>query len=186
MLYKIALFLHVTGSLMLCGAIAIEWLCLVNIRKTEVIESVKQSIINYSKLSVIGPIAIGLILIPGIYMMAAVWHGAAWILMGFLGLVFIGVLGGSITGRKMRNIKKMLSNESVMEPKLKSSLTDKALLFSIKIRTTIFLGIIFLMTIKPALPGSLITLAASIALGFVPLKAGIHTREIKNVKHELN
>jgi hypothetical protein len=169
MLYKLALFLHVAGALLLCSAIVIEWLCVINIRKMKNIENVKEWVSNYLKLTILGPAVIGLILISGIYMMIVVWHDTAWIIFGFIGIILIAVIGGSIIGRKMRIINKMIPNENNISGRLEPLLTDKAFLFSIKIRTAIFIGIIFLMTYKPELAGSIITLITSIVLGFVPL-----------------
>lgn len=84
MLYKIALFLHVIGALLVCAAIAIEWLCIINIRKAGTIERIKDSVLNFSKIGKIGDTGALLILVPGIYMMVAVWHDAKWGVFGLL------------------------------------------------------------------------------------------------------
>lgn len=186
LLYKIALFLHVSGALMLCTAMAIEWLGVINIRKVDTLEGIREFVLNYSRLKKIGGAAIILILIPGIYMMVVVWHGAAWIMIGFIGLILLGAIGGGITGRKMRAIENLLTDKNTMTPQLETFLSDKAFLFSIKIRTAIFLGIIFLMTVKTDLVDSLITLAAAIVFGFVPLKVKTFSKEIQNIEQELN
>ena len=68
MLYLLALFLHVTGSLMLAAAIAIEWLSVVGLRKAASLDRARESLSIYSKLSMVGGIGMFLILIPGIYM----------------------------------------------------------------------------------------------------------------------
>lgn len=155
---------------MLFGAMAIEWLHVINFRKAETVENVLKSVSNYSKMNIIGSIALVLVLIPGVYMMVVAWTTAMWASIGFIGLLLMGAFSGMITSRKIKQIKKMLPGESTVGPKLKSSLTDNALLFSVKIRTTLLVGIIFLMTVKPDLIGSIITIVVSFALGFVPLK----------------
>ncbi|MGF6848983.1 hypothetical protein QFZ51_004218 [Chitinophaga sp. W3I9] len=66
MLYKIALFLHITGALMVCAAIAIEWLCIIHFRKTASMDRIKESLFYYSKVGIMGDIGALLILIPGI------------------------------------------------------------------------------------------------------------------------
>jgi hypothetical protein len=81
MFYKIALFLPVIGALMLFASMTIEWKFIINIRKSNVLENIKVSISNYPRLTKIGPISIFLILIPGIYMMAAVWKMQAGLLL---------------------------------------------------------------------------------------------------------
>jgi hypothetical protein len=169
MLYKLSLFIHVSAVIVLCGAMAVEWLHVINFRRTDDFETVLKSVTGYSKLNMIGSIALLLILVPGLYMMIAVWNGVAWASAGFVGFILMGAFSGSITSRKIKNIKKTLASENMMGPKLKSSLADKSLLFSIQIRTTLLFGIIYLMTVKPGLTGTIVALVISLALGFVPL-----------------
>ncbi len=170
MLYKIALFLHVTGALLVCAAIAIEWLCIIYIRKADSIERIKESVFNYSKVGKIGDVGAMLILIPGIYMMVAVWGGARWGIFGLFDLILIGVIGGLVTGRKMKEIRKIVRMENTSLQDLGKLVKDNSLWFSIKMRTAIFLGVIFLMTAKPGLTGSIITIVISIILGTLPLR----------------
>jgi hypothetical protein len=169
-LYKIALFLHVTGALLICAAIAIEWLCIINIRKADTIERIKESLLNYSKVGKIGDLGAILILVPGIYMMVAVWDGARWGIFGFLDLILIGVIGGLVTGRKMKEIRKIIGMENSSLKELEKLVKDNSLWLSIKMRTAILAGVIFLMTVKPGLTGSIITIVISIILGALPLR----------------
>ena len=179
MLYKIALFLHIIGALMLCAAIAIEWLCIINLKKADTIAAIKASISNYSRLGIIGGLSMALILIPGIYMMVTVWQEAAWIIISFIALILIGVIGGAVSGRKMNKVKKVLKNEDSGSSKLRELLQGDALWVSIKLRTAIFIGVIFMMTIKTDLPGSILTLCISALAGFLPLqKAGRNNIQI--------
>lgn len=170
MLYKIALFFHVIGALMLCAAIAIEWLCIVNLRKANTEGRIQESVSDYSKLSKIGGVVMALILIPGIYMMITTWRDASWIMISFLGIILMGTIGGVVTGRRMSTLRKMIKNGSVGSAALKGLVNHNALWISLRMRTAIFLGIIFLMTVKLGLAGSIITLMLSIVLGIIPIK----------------
>ncbi|WP_436486700.1 hypothetical protein [Chitinophaga sp. ARDCPP14] len=170
MLYKIALFLHIIGALMVCAAIAIEWLCIIHFRKTASMDRIKESLFYYSRIGIIGDIGALLILVPGIYMMVSVWGDARWAIFGFLGLILIGLIGGIITGRKMKKIRKIMKENNAHSQELEKLINDNSLWFSIKMRTAIFLGVIFLMTIKPELEGSIITISVSIILGALPLR----------------
>ncbi len=169
MVYKIALFFHVCGALMLSAAIVVEWMTILNMRKVNSYESLKLSLKNYSRLSKIGGIAIALIILPGGYMMATVWHGAGWIIAGFFGLVAMALTGGLITGRKMRTIGKISAKENQITPEMQSILKKKSFLVSIRTRTFLFLGIIFIMTIKTDLSVSSIILIFSYLLGVIPV-----------------
>ena len=107
MSYKITLFLHIIGAFILFAAMVIEWLSLINFRKTTDFGTVKVSVSNYSKSVVIGPIAAILILIPGIYLMTFGWNNANWIIIAFIGMILLAVTGGVMTGKKMKAIKKL-------------------------------------------------------------------------------
>lgn len=170
MLYKIALFLHVTGALMLCVVIALEWLCIISIRNSNAMDRIKEAVSNYSRVGIIGDIAAFLILIPGIYMMVVVWDDARWGIFGLFGLILIGVIGGIFTGRKMKKIRKIIKTNDESSQELGKLLKNNSMWFSIKLRTAIFLGVIFLMTVKPGLAGSMITMVISILLGSIPLR----------------
>jgi len=170
MLYKVALFLHVAGASLLFAALAIEWLCIVNIRKAHTAERIKESVLNYSKAGTLGGIAAILILLPGIYMMVTVWNDARWGIGGFLGLIIIGQIGNFVIGRKMKKVKTILKTGNEELQALATLLQNRSLWFVAKVRIAIFLGVIFLMTVKPGLEGSIITLAVSILLGTLPLR----------------
>lgn len=169
MLYLIALFLHVTGALMLAAAVGIEWLCVIGLRKAAAIESARESLSTYTKLSMIGGIGMFLILIPGIYMAVVAWHGAGWVAIGFLGIVLIGAIGGIMTGRKMRMMRNDASGLHDMTPEFKKRTLDNSLVLSIRLRTTLLIGLVYMMTVKTTMTGSAIVLLISIILGFVPV-----------------
>jgi hypothetical protein len=154
---------------MLSAALALEWLCIINMRKADSMERIRESVFNYSKLGKIGDIAAMLILVPGIYMMVAVWHDATWGIFGLLDLILIGAIGGMTTGRKMKEMSKILKTENE-HPQLGELAKSNSLWLSIGIRTAILLGVIFLMTVKPGFAGSIITIVLSIILGVLPLR----------------
>ena len=169
MLYLIALFLHVTGALMLAAAVGIEWLCIGGLRKAATLENAKGALSTYSKLSMTGGIGMFLILIPGVYMAAVAWRDAGWVAIGFLGIVMIGAIGGIMTGRKMRSMKNDAGAAGSVTPELRKRMLDNSLVLSIRLRTFLLLGVVYMMTVKTAMSASVIVLIISILLGFVPI-----------------
>ena len=171
---------------MVCAALAIEWLFIINIRKADAMERIKELIFNFSKVSKIGDRGAALILLPGIYMMIAVWHDASWGKFGLFGLILIGAIGGIVTGRKMKKIREIIKMNNQSSQELGKLIKNDSLWFSIKIRTAIFFGVIFLMTVKPGLTGSIITITLSIILGALPLRMRYYptVTEVKDVMQE--
>ncbi len=182
MLYKTSLFLHVVGALLMCAGIAVEWLYLVAMRKAATTENLRETLYNFSRLNRIYPASMILILIPGIYMMAVVWRDADWIMIGFLGLVLLGLIGSIFTGKKMKAIRKEVTGSKQITSELRSLLQSSALLNSLKVRTTIFLGIIYLMTVRPEMVGSIIALVISAVIGFIPIKFSVTSDVIEGVE----
>ena len=112
-----------------------------------------------------GPSGLTLI-VTGIYLTVTRWGPQPWIILGLIGLVTMAVLGAVITGRRLGSMAKELSGEGALSPALQQRLQDPVLLLSAWLRTGIGLGIVALMSAKPGLGGSIITLGGAAFLGF--------------------
>jgi hypothetical protein len=169
MLYTISLYLHIVGALTMFFAIGIEWMCLVNIRKSETRESILTWLNCFSMLKKIFPIAFFLLLIPGIYMMTEVWVDAVWAIFGIIGLLSLSISGSVLSGKKMIAIKKeaVQGEDAFPISKLLPKVRDKYFWNSFLIRGFVAAGIVFLMTFKTNFVDSVIVLAVSILLGYL-------------------
>ena len=75
---------------------------------------------------------------------------------------------GSTTGKKIITAMKSLNpNEESLPDDYKKSIDGLALMKSYKIKITLALGIIFIMTIKPGWVGSIVTIVAASAIGLL-------------------
>ncbi len=180
MAYNLSLFLHIVGACLLAGAYAFEWLCLIQLRNAESIREAGKAAKNFSVLRIFGTIAVALVLLPGIAM-TALSTVAAWIVVGFAGLVIMGAVGGMIGGKKMKLIEKTVSEQTALTPAAREQFNDDSLMFSLRLRSTVFAGVVYIMTLKPGLAGSLIALAVSIVIGLFPLPSGVHQEMEKNL-----
>jgi hypothetical protein len=107
------------------------------------------------------------ILVSGFYMTATVWGGVAWIIVAFWTLVLVGGLPVALTGPRMAAIGRALTTEhGPVSPTLQHLKNHPLLWISIQTRVALALGIVFLMTVKPALGGSLLTIGVAMVLGF--------------------
>jgi hypothetical protein len=81
-------------------------------------------------------------------------------------MVLMVVLGLALTAPRMAAIRQALTTENgPVSSSLHSLLHNSFLSLSIHMRVSLALGIVVLMTIKPDLPGALITLGAAVILG---------------------
>ena len=165
-LYTIALFFHVVGALGFFIAIAFEWVSLIQLQRITTVDQVNEWFKSKAPLQGIAGISMLVILIAGFYMTFAAWGGADWIEVAFGALIVQSIIAGVLTTPHMRAIRKAIATESgPISPTLRGLLNHPLLWVSMLTRVGIALGIVFLMTVKPALMGSLIALGVAILLG---------------------
>ena len=167
-IYTIVLFLHVSGAIGYFISMGVWLFGLVGLRKAQRVEQVR-SLSNL--ISMTGPIfgiSVLFILAAGLYMAITAWSlQAGWIAVALITLVLMAPLGTAIIEPRRRALSR-LANEAPDGPlpeTLKQSIHDPVLGTSLQTLTTLLFGIVFLMTTKPSLPGSLIVMAVALALG---------------------
>jgi hypothetical protein len=165
-LYAIALFLHIVGALGLFIALGLEWMSVQYLRRATTAEQVREWISVVAWTRRLGPISLAVILLPGVYMTATAWRGAAWIVVALAAIVLMAVLGATLTGLRMPAIGRAAAAESgLVSDALRHRLRDPFLWTSVQTRAAIALGIVFLMTVKPDLDGALLVMGVAIVIG---------------------
>ena len=164
--YTIALFLHILGALGMFAALGIEWAVAEPLRRaTDVAQARPWIGVLRSLRRVAGPSAVT-ILVTGMYMVTTTTAGRQpWIGLGLLGLVFLALLGAVVTGRRVAAIARDLDSGSTKGDSPLLRFQDPVLAFSLRLRTAVATGIVFLMTIKPAAGLALAAMGAAVALG---------------------
>jgi hypothetical protein len=164
MMYKFALFLHITGALLLFAGLGIELISLLNIKTAN-----KQILIpKILRMNKVYTAAMVIIILPGIHMMSEVWGFNSWIIMAFIGIIINSVLFMNITRRRLRfYLKSSAKEETNLSFEKDAALNDPILWLSVNIRISVIIGIIFLMTIKPEMLWSIVTILSSIILGLI-------------------
>lgn len=183
-LYSVALFLHIVGALGLFVALGLEWASLLSLRRAANAEQARESLKLSTPLGRLYGFSWLAILIPGLYMAGTAWRGVAWTIIALAAVVVLAVLGAVLTGRRMAPIGKSLASVSgSLPPTLRQQMDDPLLWASLRVRTAIALGIVFLMSIKPDLVGSLIAMTVAVVIGLVfSLPARGSNREKVQVK----
>jgi uncharacterized membrane protein len=166
--YLIVKLIHIIGALGFFMALGLEWLSLSYARNATTSEQVQERLQISRSAQRLGPLSMLTILITGIYMMATVWHRVGWLIVALGALILIVVLGVALTRPRMAAIGQALATEKgPISSALHSLLNNSLLWLSLRTRVSIALGIVFLMTLKPDMLGSLIMLAIAIVLGLV-------------------
>jgi hypothetical protein len=173
MLYHVALFAHITGTLMYFVGVGLEVIVLRSLRRAQSVEQVRlwlqtgRGTIRLFRLSTV------LILIAGVYMTLTVWGiWTPWIDVALVALIVFNALGPLVNGRRFRAIGQAMGTLAsaaaggAITGDLKRRIYDPTLRTSIYVMAAAALGVVFLMTVKPDLVGSLATMAA-IAAGWL-------------------
>ncbi len=163
--YSIALFVHVTGALGFFIALALEGISLLQLRYAQTADQVREWLQFSSKARRLGIASMLLILVAGFYMMAVAQIGSAWLIVAFWDLVLLTLLGLILSGPRLSAIQRMADLNGPIQPGLSNLLNHPLLRISLQTRISIALGIVFLMTVKPDLPGSLLVSALAVLLG---------------------
>ena len=178
--YSIALFFHVVGALGLFIAISLEWVSLAQLRRADTAEHARDWLGMYALVRWVGPVSLAAILLPGIYLTVTAWGGAGWIITGFVAMLLLPPLGAS-NGLRLAAVQRDLVGESGrLTPSLRQRLHHPLYLASIQIRTAIALGIVFLMTNKPDVTGSVIAITAAILLGLAFSLPALNHRRVES------
>ncbi len=168
MLYNVVLFFHVVGAVIIFMAIAILALSMLSMISSKDTESIKRWSGIAVKIDALFPLSTLLILVPAIYLVFADWGWTtAWINVSLVVLVGNSILGPMIN---LRRLKKVLTateaeTDNVASGELMNKVRDRILWSSVSSMSMLTVGIVFLMTVKPALLGSLMTMAIAIAVG---------------------
>jgi hypothetical protein len=164
--YPLIVFLHIVGALGLFAALGLEWAALYNARRVTTAGQAREWAKLLRALRFVGGPSVLTILVTGIYMMATRWGEQAWIGLGLGGLVLIAVLGGALTGRRLGALARTIaSEEGGISARLRQGLHDPVLLLSLWLRTALALGIVFIMSVKPAAAGAVTAIGVALALG---------------------
>ena len=176
--YDLALFLHIVGVLGLFAALTVEGVAWHGIRASVTGDQARTSLILLRPLRLVGPAALLLILVPGLYLAATIETGGGWIAAGLIGFLAIGILGGAVTGRRMRVVGPTLGRaHGPLDREATLASHDPALATSYALRLALALGIVWLMTVKPDFVPSLVVLGAAAVLGLTAARTLLSVSE---------
>jgi hypothetical protein len=146
---------------------------LLYLRRAVTVEQAREWLKGFTSLRRLYPASWALILIPGFYMTVTTWRGTGWIPTSLGAVVLIAVLGAALGGKRLSAIRQQIdtlgqsgtAQSNQLSPTQHQQLDDSLLWGSLRIRTAIALGIVFLMSVKPDLLGSLISIGVAGVLG---------------------
>lgn len=164
--YPLALYLHIVGALGFFVALGLEWMSVRQLRRAQHVGQIR----DWAKISAgsgkVGMPSMLLLLLSGAFMTLSVWGAVPWVLVTLGAIVLLIVLALMLSRRRMAAIERaMAGEEGAVSPALRQLAHHPLLWLAIQTRVAIALGIVFLMTVKPDLAGSLLTIGIAAGLG---------------------
>jgi hypothetical protein len=176
-LYTVLVFAHVLGGVGIFAAMGIEGVSLARLREAETAADARASFRWLALPARFGPVVMLTTVGTGIWMMVVGWSHQAWMPTAFGAVVAMAVLGGAVTGRRMRRLRDALEGSGeALSDDARAGLSSGALAASLRLRIALGVGIIALMTVKPGLVGSLVTLVTAAAAGLVAAGLAVPSR----------
>ena len=164
-LYSIALFLHIAGALGVFAGLALDWVGIANLRRARTVDQVRDWAGVYAVIRGLGGASVAALLVFGLYLTAVTWGPTGWIAVGLLSLLLIAVLGALSGIRLSRVVAAAGSGEGSLCEDLRTQLQAPLFVASVRARTALALGVVFVMTVKPEATVSLLVIAIALALG---------------------
>jgi hypothetical protein len=166
--YTIALFLHVIGAIGYFISMGTWLFGIAAIRRAQRVEQVRALTHLVGRLGPLFGISVLLILATGLYMAITSWGIlTGWIDVALISLILIAPLGTAFIEPRRRTIDRLAQEapDGPLPQSLERSTHDPVLMTALLTVTILLLGIVFLMTNKPSLIGSLIVMAIALVLG---------------------
>ena len=166
MLRSILLFVHVCSAMGMFAALGVEAAALRQLGRGADAPDVRAALQGYWLVPRVGALSLAVALLSGAYLATTAWGWqVAWIDVSVAGLVLIAAVGATMTRRGVASLQTAGADAGGGPSRSGSweSDGDRVLRASFAARLAILAGIVFLMTVKPGLEGSLVAMAVAVA-----------------------
>lgn len=165
MLHYSLLFIHVASAMAIFASLGMEAAGLAQLRQATDEPSIRASLATFGSSQRTGGPG-GLVLVLSGFILATMyWHWrGAWMGLGFVGIVAVMAVGGTMTRRALKRLSQ--ANDDGRSRALPLDVMP-ALRQSFAIRVALLTGVVFLMTAKPEPPVALGALVLAAVIGLV-------------------
>jgi small-conductance mechanosensitive channel len=173
-IYNIVLFVHVIGAIGYFLGMGILLFILLGLRRAQRVEHVR-ALIHLNDLSApVSAASAVLLLVTGLYLALTAWSLlTSWILVALISLLLMVPTSAVLIAPRRSAIVKQLAREAPdgeLSEAQERHIDDPVLATVCTTVAALLLGLVFLMTTKPNLVGSLIVIVVALLLG---LAAGV-------------
>lgn len=175
-MYSYMLFLHILGVLIMFAAVGTLFFGMINMLHAKDTPSLKVWAKLAVKMDSFLPISVILILFPALYLVMTTWGwDVAWINVSLAALIIMTLAGPIINLSRLKAIAAAVASETNDTPSkaVQQIVRNEVLWCSGTIMMVEVLGIVYLMVVKPALVGSIVTLIVCACIGVIVAKLAL-------------
>lgn len=170
MAYDIALLIHIFAVIATFVALALEWVIMLTLRRADNVAAARMWVAYTAPLGPIYGIVCAVLIATGLYMLHDDFADTQpWALISLALMIALLIVGGLVNGTRFDAIRHGLqaAPDGGIPDDIAKRIGDPVLYTSIQVVTGQMLAIMMLMTLKPGLRDSLLTIAllALVALG---------------------
>ena len=168
--YTIALFVHVIGALGMFTGFGTWFLGLIALRRAERVEQVRTITTLLALAHSVGASSVVLVIVPGVYMALTNWSlQTSWIAVSIAGVLVAAPIGSRLIDDRVKALGAVAREtpDGALPTELAARTHDPVIGTAMHVNSLLVVGIIFLMTIKPPLLESIITMVGALALGLL-------------------
>jgi Predicted integral membrane protein (DUF2269) len=163
-LYLVIRMLHIFGAVTMFALMGVDLANVSALSRARTADQARAALDGYRVMSILGPIALLLILVPGIYM-AIQWGWPWWIRLSMLTFLVAAILGPVLNRRPIGAITAALTRgPAQITADLERRLRHPMLRTSFILRACLILGIVVLMTTKPSAVNALLIVGGVLVL----------------------
>ena len=169
-LYTIALFVHVSGVIVVFIGLGVWLFALVGVQRAQSVEQVRALASLFGPASKIVVGALPFLALAGLYMAYVVWGPfAAWIDVATVSFLLLAPFGAFVIDPRITaiSVSAKKADNGAIPAELSARIHDPLLGTALIIYVAMLLGIVFLMTTKPPLGVAILAMLVVLALGLL-------------------
>lgn len=169
-MYQVALFIHILGVFGIVAGHTLIHVGLEVMRRAQTIERIRDWAAILAGLDKFMPPVTLAVLVAGVYMAWTRWGWTTpWIDASLVIFLLLMILGPLLPGRRFAAINRAVKTQEsgIIPDTLVAQYRDRTLWIIENASSALILAMLFLMTTKPGLAGTLVVIVTGLALGIV-------------------
>lgn len=170
-MFLVLLFFHLLGVAIVFAAMGIELAAHVALLRAQTIAQARAALCNTSPIGPLMGLGVALLVIMGVAMIFAGGFGwQPWVIVAFVTTIALAINGPITNGKRGEALNRLAQNapDGPITPKFAAARLDRVLNYSVFATACELIALLYIMSNKPGLAGSLLTIAIAAVVAVVP------------------